>query len=309
MIFKWRESNVNIEVYNSAYIKTLVLLERLDLNGKEYHYRKRDFDLSYIKLIDSNEKSRFFSLLHEIKSFSYFRCLNGFSLISEDSSNQKGVDLLFNSHQIELVTSTVGNIKNLMTLRKVGFSKTNTWFDARQKQNHLMLRFTSVLHDKSRKFILDLEKGVVSKDKPFIIFLSMGELEQEWHHEDYCSKSLSFLLGRGPLSYTFNPKNVQETASLSYSYKPTIFKTEYSEVNLNFFGDENNAHVSGVMISTANISEEYDNNNVVLFLNPFAKNPVETSSFPRIVTWKNYGKIYKPTRDYKVLTEKRKKII
>lgn len=287
---------MNVELFDNVYKVFDNLLENLNLTQKELKHRKNNFSKAYIELISNNIWQSFFSQLHEIKSIDFFTQLPGFLVVYEDSSSIPGVDIEYNKTQIEFVVASTGNENTKRKLLESGFNEYNKMIDLNPKHDQMILRFSSVLKDKSIKFLNDSNNNYVNKDQPFIIFMSLGELDQEWHHGEYCVEALKFLIGRGQLSISFNPKNLGEGVYLDYGYRPLIEKKENVNVLLNFFGDEVNSHVSAVLLSTAGLRERYNEQNVYMFANPYAVNPLDFESFPNIVVWKNFGVEYKPTR-------------
>ncbi len=300
---------MNKVLFNNTFNSSISLLSNIGLSEKELLFRKNRLEEAYSQLINDNEKGAFYSQLHEIKSIDYFYRMKGNLKISEDSRNQAGIDLVFNGIQVEFVTATVGNTETHLTLVKSGFNEYNRMIDGRQKHEKMMLRFASVLKDKSKKFLCDLHKDRVTDTSAFVIFMSMGELEQEWNHGEYCIHAFDFLAGKGPLEVVYNPKNIQSGYWLKYSYKPFIIKKDDISVYLDFFGDEKNKHVSAVMLSTAQFSDEYNEDNVYMFVNPNAKKPIDTTMFSNLVIWKAFNDQYQPTKGEQILKRENVRII
>ena len=54
----------------------------------------------------------------------------------------------------------------------------------------------------------------------------------------------------------------------------------------NFFINQDNDHISAIIITTANFEDNYDESNTFLFLNPYATTKIKVKDFYSMFYWK-----------------------
>ena len=240
---------------------------------------------------------RFFQLAHEIESL-HFLSTFGEIHMSQDSQHEKGADFILNGNlSIECVCASLGT-----KLEETGLSQYlvhNKVVDYNEKKRLLSARLTSSLHGKVQFYEERCGKSI-SKDYPYIIFLSLGRLSWEWFAEEYGMALTDILFGRGKPSITINPFTGTIDAS-GYTHVFTFKKFNGVEINSNLFLDPSFSCVSGILLATE-VFSQYTTENTFLFVNPFSTLKLNPLIFPGIIYWDILGQDkYAPYKDGMVL--------
>lgn len=252
-----------------------------------------------IKNIHSDYSSR----IHELKSFIFFNKL-GVIKVSNDYNHEKGPDFKYNNNYIECVVPTVGNDKNYKELKKSKFEVYNTHFDYSEKARQMIIRFTSSLYSKVYNY-----DSWGNTYQPFCIFLHLGRFTNQYYEGEYFLEMNRFLVGLGNLAVRYNTEE-KKIESVFYTIKESVKNNNNSDVSTIFFNEEKTKIVSAVIISTAEIDEDYNRTNTVVFKNFNARCQIHNKDFHDFVIWDfKEPNHYVPTRNGKELELSRNKFI
>ena len=127
--------------------------------------------------------------------------------------------------------------------------------------------------------------GIIKKDEPCIIFISLGDIAQDFLGEKYGFDFLNVLVGKSHLTLRID-RNTNKFIDSYYSHVETIKKQNGSLIDANFFVDVNNKHISGILFTDAYICDLYNKDNTFLFLNPYAINKIKVKDFSNLIYWK-----------------------
>lgn len=127
--------------------------------------------------------------------------------------------------------------------------------------------------------------GIIKKDEKCIIFISLGDIAEDFFSGQYGFELLNVLIGKGQLTLKID-KNTNQFVEGYYRHVDTIKKQNNAHIDANFFINEENQHVSAVLFTDASTCELYDTGNTFLFLNPYATNKVKVKDFPNLVYWR-----------------------
>lgn len=280
---------MNIKLFDEHFKLLLNILKTKvsKINKKEAAYKKQKLVEVYKGMKKENKiQNEFYSLSHEIRSFGFFFD-NGIINISEDSKSKIGPDFTYKkNYKIECTICTEGNGKNKEAVKNSGFQTYNKTIDYNEKFRQISLRITNSIKSKKDQFDKYLKKNVISEKDCCIIFINMGPFSTEWFPGEYCSEATRFLVGRGFPQITFNKETGKQIGGMTYSFIPEIKNNNGSSVNNNIFVDEDFSNISGIIISTATLDEDYNYDNTILFINPLAKNQIKVKDFNKFLYWK-----------------------
>jgi len=272
------EKNFNI-------LNLIIDTQKEFLGTKEWSYRKNNLLLTYNEMMEENLlNNTYYSMVHEIRAIELFATM-GHSRVAMDSDSEPGVDLFYGRNLIECVVSTPGKGDNYNALKQSGYQVYNRVIDYNEKFRQISLRVLSSLYSKKKKYLVDIDKGLLPSDQPFCIFVNLGSLAQEWFPGKMCNEANRFLVGRGKLAIRVE-KDTGKFIDRQYNYDPFLDNNNNSPVCANFFGDIENRCVSAVIISTAELNEKYSNKNTYIFTNPFANNRLVLNDFFGYPYWK-----------------------
>ena len=160
--------------------------------------------------------------------------------------------------------------------------KNNVQGEARIVDNdETLLRITSVLRDKSKKILNDVNKKRVKENQPIILFLSTGQLI-DWRPMNPKGDICSFIRAILPISEpTLMINMVTKGSRLCRKYQFGIPKKD-TVVENNFFLEKQNELISAVVFSYCSIYSRFDNpsssfmngDDFIVVHNPLAKNPI-----------------------------------
>lgn len=271
---------------NVVILKSILTSLNSLLGQKETDYRIGKLERAYNemtcqkKILDS-----YYSIAHEIRTIEMFSEMGDIT-ISLDSNNQPGIDLEYKNILIECVVSTTGKDQNYDMLKKSGYQEYNKIIDYNAKFHQISLRVLSVLASKRDKYYEDVNKNVISKEKPYCIFINLGSLAQEWFPGKLCNEATRFLVGRGHPMITIDKTTGKQVGGITYGHIPYIKNNNSADVICNFFGDVKNCVISAVIVTTAELNDRYSKDNVVIFTNPLANNKIMLKDFKNIPYWK-----------------------
>jgi hypothetical protein len=268
------------------------LLERLsccDISSNEFEYRKLKLQEA-TKMPQSSISmfnDRYFSLAHEIKSF-YFLRQFGNIVIAQDSKNEVGCDCtLMDYYQIECICCSGGEHTDDINFIEQSLENADYCFGD-YNESFYLLRLTNSIDKKLGFYNAHIEKGTLNPQLPYLIFWGLGSLAGEMFVGENGIDFTSILFGKGYPTLCVN----SETNALTfngYSHNNELIKHNQAKINCNIFSEDKYRCVSGIIISSARLDEDYTPNNTWLFINPNARVKVDAENFSSIVYWDRYS--------------------
>lgn len=228
----------------------------------------------------------YYSLIHEIKALQF---LNDFGdiRIADDSHHRAGCDYVLNEkYQIECVCSTAGDANANGLAELCVYNTLGHLIDYGKKESLLYSRLTSSLLDKKEFYKKHIATGTMSANLPYIIFLGLGSLSQEMiiNPEMNGIEFTGVLLGKGKPTIRIDSET-REILSQGYTFRPYIEKWNHKLIDSAIFCNPEYTGISGVLFSSADLYEEYTNQNTWLFINPYAINKITKKDFGNITYW------------------------
>jgi len=257
------------------------------LGTRELNFRKEKLRRAYLELVKKNEiNDAFYSIVHEIKTLLLLKNM-GEVKISIDSQSQPGPDFTYlNKYKIECVSCTLGTGNNLTKLLDSGFQNYDgKLYDNSEIFRQIALRFTAAIEAKRVKLKKDLLDGYINEKDPLIIFLDIARFYFGFNAGEYCEKFSKILIGRGK-KQIFIDSNGNQFGQASFEYIPTIKNNNESDVDVSIFSNLEYNIISAIIVFGAEIKEDYDCNNTVVFLNPLAKNQIKVRDVWELPYWK-----------------------
>ena len=111
-----------------------------------------------------------------------------------------------------------------------------------------VLRCTAALAAKKQQHLRWIADGVCNQNDPFIIAINGRNLRLSIHNVSL-PDILRALYGTGDMYAVFDPKDLSRKES-GYQFKPTIVKSEDTNIPTTFFLERDNGHISGTVYST-----------------------------------------------------------
>ena len=275
-------------------------LESLDLPQKELTHRCAALTQALNNSTKVKIDTRYYNLAHEIKALHFLRKFGEIEP-ALDYKHTDGCDVILEDrYQIEFVCTSPGEKENkseydrLTVRNKKGF----ILGDYTEKERFLFTRITNALKNKRIFYNEHVEKGTISKDKPYLVFLGLGELAIDMFCGDYGIDLTGVLLGKGCPTITISGDG--KVINRGYTHNENFPKYNGATIDCNLFCQEEYRCISGVIFSEADLFTDYTTQNTWLFLNPFAKNKIRKKDFPGMVYWSanKYGD-YSPRRNGK----------
>lgn len=286
----------------SLYIDELIeKLSKLPMCEKEIQDRKN-------KLINACEGAdklqedkivRYYNLAHEIKSF-YF--LNDFGKlrISSDRKSEAGCDAVLNDYyQIECVCASAGKNSKYSGYEENRMrNKEGCWVTNYSPiRDFILSRITSVIHEKKEFYRKHLDKQNILSNRPYLIFIGLGELAYDFFAGDGGIHLTDILFGKSDPILHIDEMN--EMSFSGYAHRDFLKKVKengVADIDCNVFCDEDYNCISGIIFTKACLDEEYNASNTWLFLNPFAKGRINAQNFKGMVCWSGQDGVYKPKK-------------
>lgn len=251
------------------------ILDNIDFDSDEINSRKEEMISIYSDMKKNNcIIEKFYDKSHEIRCLDF---LKGFGdiIMAKDFSHNKnrhgGCDFILNNYfQIECICSSKGDeiVYRFNEYPDIGVGNYN------EKERIIFSRLTNSLC-KKQQFYLDRVGKSIESEKPYIIFVGLGNLTYGMFNEKYGFEMAKILYGD---DYFKNDelviiKNNKELGEIEVSIPIGLFKHEEYQC------------VSAVIYSTANLESRYTKENTYIFLNPYAKVEMDVSKFKDIVYW------------------------
>ncbi len=283
-------NNKLFEEHTSTLIN---IIQNSSINKEEKKYRETQLLNIYYKMKEKNEiDNRYYNLSHEIRYLEFLSHYGNLK-IANDRKSESGCDFLLNDqYQIECVCSSSGDEK------ANGFDKFygNGIFDYNEKENIILTRLTNSINEKLIFYYGHLVNGTILKNKPYIIFLGLGNLSNGFFPGKFGFALNKILFGVGYEQFHFKEDKVIKK---DYSHKHRIINHNGSDIDCNIFANERYLCVSAIIFTTASLPEKYDKKNTFLFINPFSRYKVKAKFFDDMIYWKKIKMIY-ICRDIKV---------
>ncbi len=266
----------------------LELLSLCDVSPEEFEHRKKA--LENAQKLPESVISRFndlyYNLAHEIKSYHFLQQF-GKIVISEDHRHKAGCDCNLNSHyQIECVCSSAGEKTEGVDL--FGKRRESKFYVGNYDKSFLFCRLTASVKKKLDFYNDHIKNGTIDTKLPYIIFLGLGALSNEIFSGKNGIEYAGILFGRGDLALSVD-KETGRMTPVGYTHNDVLFNHHHSEINCNIFSAEDYRCVSGIIISSAYLDEEYTADNTWLFINPNAYVKINAEDFSNIVYWDLYS--------------------
>ncbi len=164
-------------------------------------------------------------------------------------------------------------------------------------KSFLLSRLTNSISKKLQFYDDHFKNKTINPEYPYLIFLGLGALSNELFLGDYGIEFTSVLFGKGDPTVSIDMDTGLMTPS-GYTHNENIIKHNKATIKCNIFCEEEYRCISGIIISSAKMYEEYTVDNTWLFLNPNADVKVNTKDFSNIVYWDLYGEsLYGPYKD------------
>lgn len=293
-----KELNWGTVFFDNEYEELLKILHGADLSEREKKYRIDQIDRIYedIKRRKRNDDyNAFLQRAHEIRSFQFLRNI-GQLIVASDSNHTPGPDFILEGIYVECVCSTLGDVEKTGL---ANYLKYNVIIDYKEKNQLLKERLISSISGKVNCYYEHVGKKVIEKNRPYIIFLSLGRLSMEWFPEENGIALTEILFGRGNPRVIYD-NTTDEIVGMDYSHEDLLIKHNGAELDCNLFLSNEYKCVSAIMLATE-CGAEYSSKNIFLFLNPFANNKVDSTIFHGITIWDRdeSGIIYKPISETK----------
>ncbi len=265
------------------HTKMLVnILDKSSLDLKEKKYRKENLLKIYNQMVETNSiNSRYYNLSHEIRSLDFlnnYGCL----VIASDSKSEKGCDFYLDSGiQIECVCSSRGDEK------KNGLDQFNGngVFDYNVKEGIILSRLTQSINEKVLFYQNHILDKSINPNKPYIIFLGLGNLTYGMINEKFGFTLNKILFGVGHIRLHLNLET-NSYVKQDYTYNRIIKKHNNADINCNLFASSDYNCVSAIIYTTANLDERYTTDNTFLFINPTAVNKIRANKFSNMIYWR-----------------------
>lgn len=280
----------HIKQYNNHLCK---LLEDVGLDNKEIMYRKRNLERAFPQgkhIIEIGH--RYYELAHEIKAMSFLSNMGKVN-ISRDSVGERGCDCVFSEkYDVEFVCCSLG--QHPESFRKV--FQESSMKEYKESADFIISRLTNSVKSKTEKY---LSENSLGERGPFIIFLGLGELSYGAMLGSYGMEVLSFLVGKGERTFLVDLETGEIIRS-GYVYQPEFKKPlNGAIINADIWDDENYNCVSALIVSDADIDEDYSYDNTWMYINPNADNKITIKDFEGIIYWKTKGEENTPYKKYR----------
>lgn len=246
-------------------------------------------------------KEGYYARVHELKSYELLKKIGKVDY-SADSPPTKGVDLIIKAensqidYYVECVKCSYGQKELGEYLSENDVQGTNEnglsshLYDNNQLQKIFASRITSVLKDKKERieeYYNNCEKG---KNKslrfdvsmPCIVFVALGELADDLSDYNFLQLMDLIVMGKGTLCYDWGQNVSYYERQKSFNKRsslPNCSNKDDDEIKASIFELDDYKNISGILFTTANIKEDYNEENTILYVNPRANNRIELEDF------------------------------
>lgn len=282
---------MTLENHSAILLKQL---EQLNIPEKEIIHRRNALNQAIHISSQNKINSRYYNLAHEIKCLNFLRKFGNVKP-ALDCANTDGCDaILSDQYQIEFVCASPGANTEESGYDRFSIRNLDGFMmgDYAEKERFLFTRITNVLHAKRTFYDDHSKKGTIATDKPYLVFLGLGELSLEMFCGDYGIELTGVLLGKGCPTITIN--SAGKVIERGYSHNESFPKYNGSPIDCNLFCREEFRSISAIIFTEADLFDEYTTKNTWLFLNPFATIKIRKKDFHGIVYWSadKYGNYF-----------------
>lgn len=284
-----RETELFIELFEML----ITMIEDLKLEDKEKKYRLSRLENLFNNSIQNKKVSGdFLSICHEIKGLHFLKEIFGLCEISQDSKNQSGPDMFTNNTYYELTCLHQG-LAPINKLDRDGFVN-------REFMKYFDLRLTQALESKLNQF---RNNTLIDKNRPYVIFISFGEIDNIVYKMDHGIEILRVLLSKDEYFFTID-KASKKSIDSGYTFVDTHIKNNGSQVSRRYF---DNKDLSAILVSHATVKSKYSRNNCVLYLNPNSNHQLNPKDFEGMIYWSvdKLGKYKAYINDNELVSTKR----
>lgn len=270
--------SINRDLFEFVYQNCLKIVN----TSADLNIRKKEEKLvrSYNELCvkADPELQEFYSIVHELRLYNYLSILGLKPIASDDT--KAGPDFSSEIGYIECVNATkgaVGTPERLYLDNKLKGSM--------NRYEAALPRLSGSIWDKSRKYKSYLKNKVISPDKPCIIALSTSIFSNEFHSASNLDLLLLILYGISYRTITYNLATnqfIKEQAETHAYLSESVKQPQKTSLPLDFFANSEYEHISGIILNNNSIGEDLDKKYFCLFLNPYAKNPINTNMLAEI---------------------------
>jgi len=206
---------------------------------------------------------------------------NGNNLLPK--KEQKGPDIVVRDDNfpliwVEAIAVTFGNGRD-----KVSTLGDEKWFSVPEVR--IVLRYTSAIAEKFRKYIQYRNDGVIAESEPYIIAVNGSKVP--FSYDDAIPYIVQAVLPFGSPTMSFEWDD-QENSRSGYDHRPQIEKFSGAPVSTRIFLEEKYRGISGIIFSRVDIHQ---------FRTPFGNdfifvhNPLATNKLPE--GWLRVGREYR----------------
>ena len=271
--------SINKDLFSHIYENCVsIITNSLDINIKK---KKVKLDSAYQILSETqdHELQEFYSIVHELRFYQYMKNLGRHIIAADD--NKAGPDFNTELGYIECVCASKGATGTLE--RKCLDERLN------QSMNRYIAalpRLSSVILDKKKKYESYLRHNKIDEKKPCIIAINSSIFSNEFNSDLNLDLILKILYGIGCTTMRFNLETnqfLEDAECESRLYEDTGLKPPKNiELQFNYFSEKEFENISGVILNNNSIGEELKKEYFCLFLNPFARCPINVSLLDNI---------------------------
>lgn len=261
----------NTQIFSELKEMLVRMLGDLSLDDKEHKYRLKLLEKHYKDSTQNQQVSgQFFSICHEIKGLHFLKEISDQYKISHDSRGQSGPDAYIGDSYFELTCLQKG-VTHIDELDSEGFIK-------EEFLKYVDLRLTQALESKLIQF---RSNTILNRNSPYVIFISLGDIENFIYKKGYGIEVLRVLLSKDVFFISIDRVSKKQIDS-GYKYVDIHYKNNGSQVSRRYF---DNKDLSAVIVSHATIDRKYSKDNCILYLNPNAEYPLKADYFEGMIYW------------------------
>lgn len=270
--------SINRNLFELIYNNCLEIASKspdVNIRNKIHKLERSYYELC---LKQDAELQEFYSVVHELRVYKYVSSL-GFEIKAADDT-KPGPDFITSLGYIECTNATKGEPGTPERLYL-----DNRLRGTMNRNQAALPRLSSSIMDKSKKFKIYLDQHKINADIPCIIALSTSIFSNEFNSSLNIDLLQQILYGIGCRTMTFNLKTNQfiDEKAETHTYQGTGIKPpKNTQLPLNFFSGQEYEHIAGVILNNNSIGEELEKDYFCLFLNPYAKCPINTKLLSKI---------------------------
>lgn len=246
------------------------------INIKEYEKRRKKIcnpQPDYSSFVETN----IFQIAHEIDT-AYILSRGGQVKLAKEITQKSNIDIEYLSkYKIECTCGNQGNKKNVKINTAVGqyHCASGNLFNTADKKimyNRLINSIDVKIEAYNEKYI---SQQAIDSNTPYLVSITNKDILGATGINTYDNgcELLEILFGT-------NIDNKIKKLDLK-----KIVKESCIHIEKEIFNSKNNLFLSGIIYSNATWNKKYYKNNTFLFVNPYAKNKIDTSDFLQFNCW------------------------